>query len=248
MSNLDELLKELRSDNINFTIELLSDPKQSFTFRPIKTKDQKVVVVDKAENEDVQNFELKNFTSIIKLVDKLLIKSPVPFGQITVPDFIWLLINIRAKSIGESIDLVAPCHKCKTKMDLHIDLYKDIKKIEPKKDINKLVKLSNNIVLHLGMIDVEDLHRLMSLPKDDKNILSMASLIKKVEYQGEILDITMDAKIEIIGELHKEQIDKINSFADESAYGVKLEKEYVCPKCSNKGKFIFDSHEIISFF
>ena len=248
MSKIDELLKDLQQNTINFTIDLLSDPKKSIIFRPIKTKDQKIMSIEKAENDDVPNFEIKNFESILKLVDTLLIKSPTPLGQISIPDFIWLLINIRAKSIGETIDLVAYCHKCKSKMDFSIDVFKDIIKTSPKSDINTKIKLTNKITIELGMIDVADLNNIMRVPNDNRNLVTMASLIKSVDFEGEVIDISLGEKVEIVEELSKEKIELINKYADESAFGVKLEKSYICPSCSHEGKYIFDSYEIISFF
>lgn len=248
MSKIDELLKDLQQNTINFTVELLSDPKKNFIFRPIKTKDQKIMSIEKAENDDIENFEIKNFESILKLVDTLLIKSPTPLGQINIPDFIWLLINIRAKSIGEKIDLVAHCHKCKNKMDFSIDVFKDIIKFLPKSDVNNKIKLTNKIIIELGMLNVADLHNIMNSPNDSKDLITMSSLIKMVDFDGEVIDVTLDQKVEIINELSKDKLELINEYADDSSFGVKLEKKYTCPSCSHEGKYIFDSYEIISFF
>lgn len=245
MSKLDDVLKNLEHNTITFTIPMISDPKQNIVFRPLKTKDQKILVIDK---EEIDSKEIKNFDAIIKLLDAVVVKCPVPLGSLEITDFIWLLLNIRAKSLGETIELIATCKTegCEQKNDLNIDIYKDYK--IDKNPIDNIVKINKDIILTLGNITIEDFREILEYIPEDRAVASLASAIKSVEFENEVIDADLSAKLAIASEFTKEINDKIGKFVENRNKGIRLEKTCKCKKCGKDSTYSFDSLEIINFF
>jgi hypothetical protein len=211
----------------------------------LKGKDQKVIVIDKEENEDS---DIKNFDSIMRLLDVIVLKCPVPLGQLEMNDFVWLLLNIRAKSQGDIIELVARCKNstCNEKNDLPIDIFKDLKVDKEKK--NNVVKVSENTSLMLGSLTIMDYKNLLEYVKEDRVITGVASSIKNVDFKGEIVDVDLPTKLIIVSELTEQLLKEISDYLLKANKEFRLEKTIKCKKCGVESKYEFDSLEIINFF
>ena len=245
MAKIDDILKDLEHNTITFTIPMISNPKKNITFRPLKTKDQKIFCVEK---EELDNSEIKNFDAIIKLLDAVIIKCPVPIGKLEMTDFIWLMLNIRAKSIGEIIELVTKCKNkdCGEKNDLNINIYEDYK--TDKTVIDNIINVSKNTILTLGNVTIEDFRDIMEYVPEDRDVASIASVVKSVEFEKEIIDVDLEGKMVIVSELTKDVLDKMTKYIESKNKEIKLEKSCKCKKCGTDNTYSFDTFEIIRFF
>lgn len=245
MAKIDDILKDLEHNTITFNAPLISNPKATVTFRPLKTKDQKILIIDK---EEVDNDEIKNFDAIIKLLDAVITKCPVALGDLEIADFVWILLNIRAKSIGETLELVATCKnpECKKKNDLNFDIFKDSIK-EEIKEKHKIIKVNDNINVTLGILTLNDFRDILEYTPEDRPIAILAATIKSVEFMGEVVDLELISKIAIVSEFTKEVNDQISKFAEFSTKGIRLQKNIKCT-CGTESTYGFDTLEIIRFF
>lgn len=252
MTKIEEIIKDLEHNAITFSVPMVSNPKQHIIFRALKTKDQKQLVITK---DEIENNEVKNFDSILALLDNIIVKCPVPFAELEMVDFIWLLLNIRAKSVGEVIELVAKCKNtslingvssCDAQNDLNLDIMKD--NIMTVCNPDNVIKLNNNTIIALGKLNVQDFRNIIEYQFKDRPEVSMASSIKVVEFKGESVEIDLPAKLTIMGEFTKNILDKIANYMEESNKGIKLEKTIKCKNCGFESVYSFDTLEIINFF
>lgn len=248
--SIADVVSHLQENTITFSTNLLSRSKERIVFRPLKTKDQKQLIVSKDDNE---KNELENFMTLIGLVDSCLIKNSIPLGDFAIEDFMSLLLEIKVKSLGETVELVAKCPHCgEKKNNIHLNFKDDVYRKSTESVSNNIVKIDDHIVLTLGFNTVDDFVEVIRFKEDDdRKVASYASMIKQVEFDGEILDeLDIDQKIEIIGELSKEQLEIFPKFESDNKIEIKAEKTYKCsnPECEKENKVTLTVFNLISFF
>lgn len=245
MSNLKEVLAHLEQKTPQFKIPMLSDEKKAVWVRPLKTKDQKFAIIARDEGEDN---ELLNLENIINLVDDLIVKNDVALGSWTIQDFIYFLIQFRIKSLGELIEIQSPC-QCGSTETFMLDLIKDAKIEKPKPVKGDVVTVSDQMKLMLGHLTVDDMHNVMLAPKSEKDIVSLASILKNVEFEGQLVDdLEVKDKVAIISELTREHAEKIMAFPNDNDYGISVEKKWQCKACQRENDMKFNGFEILNFF
>lgn len=261
MSKLNDVLKRMDEDTYVFSVPLLSNKNEEISFRPIKTKDQKKLIVEGQETAS----ELQDFFVLIKLLDCCLIKNSIEIERMLVEDFFWLLINLRKKSLGEKIELFGNCLHCGGKKNpLVIDLDKDMK-------VNYLGKIKKNVIdvspslkFVLKFDTVGDMVNVLTEVEKEKkrkedgelkecrysNIeLSLAAMIESVELDEEIIDLeTLEDKMKLVSELSSFQLAKFTDFIKANPFGLKINKKYKCRKCKKFNEVDIDGFDILDFF
>lgn len=252
--NLDDVLDYIRENTYTFPVKLLSDQKKTVEIRSINTNDQKIIAV---EGNEVSG-EFGNFTLVLKLLDTCIIKNDYKISDMLVEDFFWVVIKLLMKSLGEQIDIMAGCKDCKPteykkKNAVIIDLEKDIEITYLEKIKNNVIDISPKLKLILKHITVNDMAEILArVPEGDKEarmLFSLAALIKEIEFDEELIELEdFDQKEKILGEMTRDQLDKIKQFLDDNKFGIKVKKEYKCKNCECVNNINFDGFEIIDFF
>lgn len=251
MSDIKDILKHLEDSTYTFEVPLLSNKKKSIIFRPIKTKDQKKLVIQSVENET--GFD--QFKLLLEMLQNCMVKSKMKGADLYVEDFYWALIKLRAKSIGEELELTANCKHCNNKKNpIVINLENDIEIKYLGKSKDNVVKLTDNLVISLHHIRVEDMVKILYEKDKTKNKvneveLGLASMIDTIELNEEIVEIeSLEDKKTLLSELSEKQLQLFKKFLDKNAFGVSVTKKYKCLKCKKDNEVVIGGYEIISFF
>ena len=261
MSKLDDVLKRMDEDTYIFSVPLLSNKNEEISFRPIKTKDQKKLIVEGQETTS----ELQDFFVLIKLLDCCLIKNSVEIEKMLVEDFFWLLINLRKKSLGEKVELFGNCLHCGGKKNpLVIDLDKDMKVDYLGEIKNNVIEISPSLKFVLKFDTVMDMVNVLTeisageekkeREEDSEEVyshveLSLAAMIESVELDGEIIDLdTLQDKMKLVSELSSFQLEKFTDFIKDNPFGLKIKKKYKCRKCKKSNEVDIDGFDILGFF
>jgi len=234
MNDLEKILNHLEDTTYRFKVSLLSDEKKTVEFRPFRTEEQKILAVDKEEAKT----DLDRFMVLSKLLAKCsLSKNTISLEDLTFQDYLWLLTNLRMKSLGERVVLKTNCKYCDFKENiLTIDLEKDVV-ITPLKNLKEeIIEISKNLKFNLSHITMGDMVNILNYENDeDKQIASLASMIQTVELNEEILELNdIESKIKILNKLTKTQLEKFSNFLTLNDFGFKFEASYICgEKTSN---------------
>jgi len=89
--------------------------RQEVRFRPYLVKEEKVLMIA-MESED----QSKIFNAIADTIEAC-IEEPIAKNKLTTFDIEYMFVQIRSKSVGESIDLDLPCNKCETPNAININ-------------------------------------------------------------------------------------------------------------------------------
>lgn len=205
---------------------------QVVKFRPFLVKEEKALLI--AQQSEDHNVMVNTLKSILTdcVIDKLDIQSLAIF------DLEYLLLQIRAKSIGEIAELMFSCDTCndpKAKAKVFIDLTKI--QIIKNPLHKKKIELFDNVGVVMQYPNIDDVTKFGELNLDE-NIDDVFSLIiASIDYIYDGNEIyhskeqSKDELEEFINNLTQQQFKLIQEFF-ETMPKLRQDVAYTCPVCN----------------
>ena len=210
---------------------VIPSTKETIKFRPFLVKEEKSLLI--AQHSEDQNVMVDTLKGIIRActLDKVDPDTLATF------DLEYLFTQIRAKSVGEKVDLVFPCDVCtdeKAKVKLTFDLTQinvdfpegHTKKIELFDDVGVIMKYpSINVIKQLESINTSDIESVFNVISSSIDII----------YNGdEVFHAKEESKkdiVEFLENLTSQQFGKIQNFFV-TMPRLRESVKYTCPVCS----------------
>lgn len=202
--------------------------------RPFLVKEEKILLMAAESNDDQ---EIVNTT--IQVIKNCIVEGDVVVEKLPFFDIDYLFIALRAKSIGETIDMTFMCNHvvenegmCGHKFEAPIDIGKVTVNID--ESISKDIKLSNTVSLKLKY----PTYSVMRMIKDDDDVIErkIKILVNCIDYiidKDKVLSSKDYSKEELkafIENMTEEQFSKMDPFISNfPSFSVNLEKE--CVRC-----------------
>jgi len=196
------------------TYELeLPSSEQSIKYRPFLVKEEKLLVIA-LESEDT-----KQITTAIKSVIKnCILTKDVKVENLPTFDIEYLFLNIRGKSVGESVDVNIICpddNQTNVSVSINLD---DIQVQKNEEHTNK-IKLDDNIMMEMKYPSLEQFIK-NNFDFDNKNAMDqsfdlIASCIDKIYTQDEVwsaADVTKKELTEFLESMNSSQFKDIEKF------------------------------------
>jgi hypothetical protein len=205
--------------------------KENVKFRPFLVKEEKALLI--AQHSEDQNVMIDTLKNIIKscMLDKV---NPDTLAMF---DIEYLFTQIRAKSVGENVDLLFPCDVCddeKARVKISFDLTQlnveipegHDKKIELFDDVGVIMKYPTiNVIKQLENINTNDID----------NVFNIISSSIDIIYNGDEIFHTKEQNkkdvVEFLENLTSNQFNKIQKFF-ETMPRLRQSVKYTCPVCS----------------
>jgi hypothetical protein len=200
-------------------------------FRPFVVKEEKALLIaQQSEDPAVMVDTLKNvFSSVIQ--DK------IDVDKLAIFDIEYMFLQIRGKSVGETIDLLFQCdedhgeqnEKARSKVVINVS---DLKVSKPEEHTNN-IKLFNNvgIVMKYPSLDLSDT---IKDAGDIEDVFNLVADCIDMIYDGEDVYYGHETKkeelLQFLNNLTSEQFAKIQNFF-ETMPKISTEVEYKCPIC-----------------
>ena len=211
-------------------------------YRPYLIKEEKVMMIA-MESQDQKQILNAIADTIIACVEE-----PVTKAQLTTFDVEYMFLQIRAKSVGETVKLTLPCTSCehKTEMSIRLD---DITVNVPPKIAS--VQLNDDISIDLAYPNY------LSMMKDDivntkspteQAFALIADCISYVNMSDEKIKFSEESKAErnaFIESLNASQFNKIREFVD-SIPRMSKKVEWDCESCGHHNEITLEG--ISDFF
>jgi hypothetical protein len=199
-------------------------------FKPFLVKQEKALLL--AQQSEDQMIMLDTLKDILSdcIIDKVNINSLAMF------DIEYLLLQIRARSIGEIVELIFSCDVCddpKAKVKYSFD----VSKIEVKKDPDhtKKISLFDEVGVVMKYPGLEDIKKIESLDLDDiDNIFDV--IINSIDYiyDGNEIHHTKDQSkeelMDFLNNLTQVQFQKLRDFF-KTMPKLRQDVKYKCPVC-----------------
>ena len=215
-------------------------------FRPFVVKEEKALLIaQQSEDPKVMVDTLKNvFTSVIQ--DKFDVDSLAIF------DIEYMFLQIRGKSVGETIDLLFQCdddhgeqnEKAISKVVVNIS---DLQVVKPEGHTNKIPLFNKvGIIMKYPTLEVSD--TLKDLEDIEEVFNLVADLIECI-YDGDEVYYGHETKkeelLQFLNNLTSEQFAKIQKFF-ETMPKISTKVEYKCPICGKEHRKVLEGLQ--SFF
>jgi hypothetical protein len=192
-------------------------------FRPFLVKEHKVLLtMSEAENNEVARI-------IRELVDVCTFKQ-LNVDELPHFDIEYIFMFLRAKSIGESVDVIVNC-ECGEKIETSFNI-EELKVDKPEGHSNKIM-INDTVGVEMKYPNIDDVVGIFASDDNQKVIDLIITSIKAVydaDNYWETKDQTKQELEEFVYSLTKEQFDKLEKFFVTSPKIVQ-NIECDCPKC-----------------
>ena len=196
------------------TYELeLPSTEQTIKFRPFLVKEEKLLVIA-LESEDT-----KQITNAIKTVIKNCIETKgIKVETLPTFDIEYLFLNIRAKSVGEEIDVNIICPDDEeTSVSVKINV--DEIKIQTNEDHTNKIKLDDTLMMEMKYPSLEQFIKnnfdISNNSAIDQSFELVASCVDKIYNEDEVwaaADVTKKELMDFLDQMNTSQFKQIEKF------------------------------------
>ena len=213
-----------------YTLKLPSSG-EIIKYRPFLVKEEKVLLMA-AESGDE-----KEIAIAVNSIIKNCVKDEVDTDSLAVFDIEYLFLNLRSKSIGESVKLLIPCEHCENECKVSVNL-SDIN-VEKTEGHNKKIQLTDSI----GVIMKYPTFKATETIDIDKDPLKIINMCIDQVYDSKSVYNTKDSSeeelVEFVDSLNQEQFKKIQEFF-ETMPKLRKEVDFKCSKCEKENNVVVD--------
>jgi len=196
-----------------YELELPSNGKK-IKYRPFLVREEKILIMA-LESED-----MKQITSaIVEILSDCIQTKGVKVSDLATFDIEYLFLNIRARSVGETVEVNITCpDDGETSMQMEIDI--DAIKVQKDKNHKNIIKLDDNLSMKLKYPsldqfvennfeyneDISDVNKSLSM------ITSCIEMVYDSEESWDAVDCTKKELEEFIEQLNTKQFKEIETF------------------------------------
>ena len=199
---------------------------KKISFRPFLVKEQKVLLqsIEMGDEEQTQN--------AIKDIAEACTYNKFDIDELAVADVEYLVINLRRKSIGETIEATYKCNNCGTKFPVQIDL-SNIEVTEFDRD-NRIM-LTDDIGVVMKPITYRAIKKAIEQKSDvDKAYSTVLDSIEMVfDKDQTYTDFTDVELFEFLESISTKAFEKIEKYI-ESQPTIYKKVDVKCPKCGEE--------------
>lgn len=214
-------------------------------YRPFLVKEEKALLIAQQSEDAVVMVET------LKNVIKNCLLTEIDVDLLATFDLEYIFTQLRAKSVGENIELIFPCDTCedeKAKVQISFDITK--LKVVKSEDHKKNIELFGDVGVQMKYPTIQIIQKLEKLDTNNLDDLFkiMAECVEFV-YQGDEVFYAKEQEpgemIEFLNNLTSEQFKKVQHFF-ETMPKIKQEVDYNCPVCKKAHHKVLEG--IQSFF
>jgi len=237
-------------DQPTFKVKLLS-LKEQVTYRPFTVKEHKILLMA-AESKATEDI-----LGAIRQIIRNCVIDDIDVDDLATVDFEMLFLNIRAKSVGEVVDLKYKCknkideeNKCEKPFTLKINLIEDLH-VNNLDSSNNKIPLSESIGIVLKYPTARTLQDMIKYVDTEENMADMNLTSSCIDYiyDGDEIyyakESTREELNNFVDNLSTEQYNKIEEFF-KNIPSIYAEKQHTCTKCGYEHKMRLEG--IADFF
>ena len=213
-------------------------------FKPYTVEQEKLFLTALSDNKTSE--VITNFIEILKMN----IEDEIDFSNLSVIDFITIVIYIRAKSKGEVFTLEkSECSECKKKYSFEVN-FEDCIKYANEDTKSKTITLTDKLAVDIQPVNFNLLYTLDNDDTETSNEVKQYNLlidtaiysIKKIIFNETIFNnLTYeDIKEKFINNLTEHQLKQIFD-ASQDMISMNLEINSVCPHCAKEDKTLVNN-------
>ena len=197
------------------TFELaITSTGKKIRYRPFLVKEEKILIMA-LESEDIKQIT----DAIVEILSECILTKGVKVLELATFDIEFIFLNVRAKSVGEMIDVNVTCpDDGKTQVQMEIDI--DAIKVQKDKKHSNLVKIDEKLSMKMkypsiqqfvqNNFDIKD-----TGPDVDQSLTMITTCIEQIYTEEEswsAADSTNDELKEFVEQMNTKQFKEIEGF------------------------------------
>lgn len=197
------------------TFELtLPSTGKKIKYRPFLVREEKILIMA-MESEDMTQIT----DAIIQIIGDCILTEGVKVQSLATFDIEYIFLNVRAKSVGETVDVNVTCpDDGETQVEMSIDI--DTIKIQKTRGHKNIIKLDDQLSMKLRYPSLDQfIESNFETNKDSSEVAQSLSMITSCidmvynqEESWEASDCTKEELDEFIGQLNTKQFKEIEKF------------------------------------
>lgn len=213
----------------SYRITIPSLGKQT-TFRPFLVKEQKALLIA---------YETQDKTDIVRAITRTIhacIEEPIE-EALTTFDVDYLFTQIRAKSVGEVVDLSIKCEECNMANDISIEL-DDVKMTQEVQE--NIIQLTDDISLKMRYPSYDDFiqnEKLLSTESMTESLMELITVcldsVLTEEERFSIKDESREDVVNFIDSMTSDQFERVTEFV-QNMPAVSKDIEFTCAGCKHE--------------
>lgn len=210
--------------------------KKQIRYRPFLVKEEKLLLIAQESKDE------KNIINAIKQIARNCVLEKLDVDKLPITDLEFLFLNLRARSVGEIIELQYKCNndvpdendhlkKCGNIIPIEVNILNNIPEI-PEEHNNK-IDLGNDIGIVMTYPNFSTIEKANTNSQVEMIMSIISDCIEYIYDKDQIYyrkDMTKKDLDEFIESLSKDQFTKIQKFF-ETVPKIKQEVDFSCPKC-----------------
>lgn len=217
------------NDMPKYTVTIPST-KQRVKFRPYLVKEEKILLLARESNDPAQILNAIADT-VIACID-----DDIDKNKLTTFDVEYLIVKIRAKSVGETANVEFSCTKCDHQNSIIFN-FDDIK-LNAEKSTNE-ISLTDKISLVMkwpSYVDIANVANVDNINDVQQTFYIIAHFIDSIKTETEnilVKDILIQEVVEFIESMTTSQYEKLKEFID-SIPKLIHEIKFICTECKHE--------------
>jgi hypothetical protein len=196
-----------------YELELPSTGKK-IRYRPFLVREEKILIMA------LESENMKQITdAVVQILSDCILTKTVKVTDLSTFDIEYLFLNVRAKSVGETVEVNVTCpDDGETTVQMEIDI--DSIKVQKNKDHKNIIKLDDNLSMKLKYPSLEQFvennfetsDNVSDVSKSLSMITSCIDIIYDAEESWSASDCTKKELDEFLEQLNTKQFKEIESF------------------------------------
>lgn len=226
----------------SYALKLPSNNKE-INYRPFLIKEEKILLIANEgakglDDETAITGEMKS--AIIQILRNCILNDDIVVEDMAIIDVEYLMINLRAKSISNTVKTYYRHAECKKITEIIIDL--NTIEVKKNKDNNPKVELTNNVGIMMKYPNINIMDAVTNLEEDNiDNILNIiCKCIESIYDETDVYtpnDYTEEELLEFILGLTQHQFEKIKTFLD-TVPKIQKEIKFSCIECGHEERIM----------
>lgn len=202
------------------------------TFRPFLVKEQKALLIA---------YETQDKTDMVRAITRTIhacIEEPIE-ETLTTFDVDYLFTQIRAKSVGEVVDLSIKCEECNMSNDIAIELDDIQMSKETQSDI---IELTDEVSLKMRYPSYDDFlsnEKLLDTESMTESLMELIMVcldsVLTEEERFSIKDESKEDVINFIDSMTSDQFERVTEFV-QNMPAISKDIEFTCVSCKHENK------------
>lgn len=208
-------------------------------YRPFLVKEEKILLIAQESKDSEQ------IINALKAIINACTFEKLNVDELATYDLEYLFLQLRAKSVGETVDLQLNCEDCKVANHVTVDLSK-VKVVQSSEKFESKIQLTDEIGITVRPIPVKEINNLSEKPEDFVKMIGIC--IETIYDSNKIYnreDISEKEMITFVESLSRKQVEKIERFISNQPK-LSHRETFTCINCKKKNSITIEGLQ--SFF